>query len=64
MSSRHNLDIYGMNACCEFDKISCSIFLALRTFVIFVNLDLEISLVCQTKPEVKKGERWKTCFCC
>ena len=61
MSSRHNLDIYDMNACCEFDKISCSIFLALRTFV---NLDLEISLVCQTKAEVKKGERWKTCFCC
>ena len=62
MSSRHNLDIYGMNACCEFDKISCSICLALRTFVIFVNLDLEISLVCQTKAEVKKGERWKNLF--
>ena len=55
MSSRHNLDIYGMNACCEFDKISCNICLALRTFVIFVNLDLEISLVCQTKAELKEG---------
>ena len=63
MSSRHNLDIYGMNACCEFDKISCSFRLALRTFVIYVNLDLDISLVCQMKAEVKKGEKWKTCFC-
>ena len=62
MSSRHNLYIHGMNACCEFDKISCSICLALRTFVIFVNLDLEISLVCQTNAEVKKGERWKNLF--
>ena len=64
MSSRHNLDIYGMDVCCEYEKISCSFCLALRTFVIFVNLDLEISLVCQTNAEVKKGERWKTCFCC
>ena len=44
MSSRHNLDIYGMDVCCEYEKISCSFCLALRTFVIFVNLDLEISL--------------------
>ena len=58
MSCHHNLDIQGMDARCEFDKISCSIRLALRTLVIFVNLELDISLLCLTKAEVKKGERW------
>ena len=53
MSSHHNLDILGMDACCEFDKISCSICLALRTFVIFAKFDLEISLLCRTRADVK-----------
>ena len=38
----------------SFLYISCIICLALRTFVMFGNFDLEMSLVCKTKAELKE----------
>ena len=52
----------GYGACCEFDKISCSIRLTLRTFVIFINLDSEVSLVRQTRAEGQKGRKVESLF--